>query len=103
MAFRNQDALPVPSTESLRRPLTDEEKLEIWGDRGGGVSREVLEELDRILQTGDAESRALAEACVHALIFRAMSDRMLDPRNGYVSQFNDSISDAVDGFNSFIR
>ena len=88
IVFRNQDALPVPSTESLRRPLTDEEKREIWGDRGGSVSREVLEELERMLQTGDAESRALAEACVHALIFQAMSDRMLDPRNGYVSQFN---------------
>lgn len=103
MTIRNQDAFPVPSIESLRRPLTDEERREIRGDRAGAVSKEDLEELDRILQTGDAESRALAEACLHALIFQAMSDRMLDPDSGYVPRFKRSISDAVDGFNEFIR
>lgn len=103
MTIRNQDAFPVPSIESLRRPLTDDERREIRGDRAGAVSKEDLEELDRILQTGDAESRALAEACVHALIFRAMSDRMLDPRNGYVTQFDHGISEAVDCFNSIVR
>lgn len=103
MTLANEDALPVHSIESLRRPLTDEERREIWGDRGGSVSREELEELDRMLQSGDEESRALAEACIRALIFRAMSNRMLDPDSGYVPRFHRQISEAVDGFNSYIR
>lgn len=103
MTLANQDALRVHSTESLRRPLTDEERREIWGDRRSSLSREDLEELDRMLQSGDEESRALAEACIRALIFRAMSDRMLDPDNGYLCQFGRGISEAVDRFNRYIR
>lgn len=103
MTFRNQDAFPVHSTESLRRPLTADERRQIWGDPGGSVSLEDLEELDRIRQSGDAESRALAEACLHAVIFQALSDRMLDPDSGNVPQFDRGISDAVDSFNEFIR
>lgn len=103
MTLRNEDGFPVPSMESLRRPLTAGERREIWGDRSGSLSREDLEELDRIRQSGDEESRALAEACLRALIFQALSDRMLDPDSGYVPRFERGISDAVDSFNRVIR
>lgn len=103
MTLRNEDGFPVPSMESLRRPLTAGERREIWGDRSGSLSLEDLEELDRIRQSGDEESRALAEACLHALIFQALSDRMLDPDSGYGPRFERGISDAVDSFNRVIR
>lgn len=103
MTLRNEDGFPVPSMESLRRPLTAGERREIWGDRSGSLSREDLEELDRIRQSGDEESRALAEACLRASIFQALSDRMLDPDSGYGPQFERGISDAVDSFNRVIR
>lgn len=102
MRFENQVGIPLHSLDSLRRPLTDDEKREIWGDRGGGVSREQLEELARILQSGDAESRALAETCLRALICQSMSDRLLDPDGGYVSRFGHRISEAVDRFNRYL-
>ena len=102
MRFENQDGIPLHSLETLRRPLTDDEKREIWGDRGGGVSREQLEELARILQSGDAESRALAEMCLRSLICQSMSDRLLDPASGYVSRFGQRISEGVDRFNRYL-
>lgn len=103
MTLEIQDGIPVSSAESLRRPLTDEEMREIWGRHGDGVSKGDVEDLARILQSGDAESRALAEACLCALIYLEISDRMLDPESGYVSQLEHSISEAVDRFNGYIR
>lgn len=103
MTLANQLAVPVHSTQALSRPLSDEERQEIWGHRGGSVSTEELEELERILQSGDDESRALAEAYLCVLIFKAMSERMLEPGHGYGSHFADSLSEAVAGFNRYIR
>lgn len=103
MTVFDQLAVPVHSTQTLSRPLSDEEKREIWGHRRGGVSKEDLEELERILQSGDDESRALAEACLRALILQAMSDHMLAPGNGYGPHFARNLRGAVDRFNRYIR
>lgn len=102
MTLANQLAVPVHSTQALSRPLSDEERQEIWGYRGGSGLGEALEELEQILQSGDDESRALAEACLYVLIFQAMSDRMLDPVSGYGSHFARDLTEAVDCFNRYI-
>ncbi len=96
-------AMPIPSMESLLRPLRDDEKRALWGDRAYGISPEMLDELADVLEECDEEERELIQACIQALIYRKMEAYLFDRRNGSVYKFIDSIEKTVDGFNRYIR
>lgn len=95
--------IPIPSAESLRRPLTDKEKREIWGDYASDISPEMLEKLAEALQEGDEEEREAIQALIQALIFRKMSAYLLDYPDGAVYKSIRSFEKTVDGFNRILR
>lgn len=95
--------MPMLSAESLRRPLTDEEKREIWGDYASGMSPEILQELADALRECDEEEREIVEAWFQALIFQKMAAYLLDRHNGALYKSIDSIEKTVDGFNRILR
>ena len=97
------EVIPTLSARSLRRPLLDEEKLRIWGSSGSRIPHEVLNELEHILREGNEEEKAMAEACFGVLILQQLEDRMLNPHDGIMYQFTESLAKTVDLFNRYIR
>lgn len=98
-----QDTFPILPLQSLRRPLSDREKLEIWKAGSSGLSQEALNELEGILQNDDEQYRELVEACISFLILRAMQAHTLQPKVGHIHRLTDSLTKAVNRFNRYIR
>lgn len=103
MTSMDRGAAPILSAESLQRPLVDEETLHLWGNRGGRSSSVSLSDLERILQEGDEKERASAEAYIYILIFQAMQARLLDPHGGHLHRLGETLRDAVNRFNQYLR
>lgn len=90
------------STRSLFRPLADAEAADLWGDQCKGISDETLNALASILQDDDESNRELMEACIQIVILQAIQDRMFGPK-GWSRHINDSLLEAVDRFNRYVR
>lgn len=91
------------SVQSLRRPLFDEASRQTGGNPYRGISQEAMNELACLLQDGDEQDRELVEACIGVLILRAMEAQMLEPRVGHAHRLANSLQEAVDRFNRYIR
>ena len=91
------------SVQSLRRPLFDERSRQTGGSQYRGISQEAMDELARLLEDGDEQDRELVEACIGVLILRAMESHMLEPKAGHAHQLANSLQEAVDRFNRYIR
>ena len=91
------------SVQSLRRPLFDEASRQTGGNPYGGIYQETMDELARLLQDSDEQDRELVEACIGVLIMRAMEAHMLEPRAGHAHRLANSLQEAVDRFNRYVR
>ena len=103
MTSTDRGAIPTLSVQSLHRPLIDEEMLQLWGDQWIGSRNPDLNELERILQEGDEQDRTLVEACISYSIFQAIQARMLHPDDGHLPRFGNTLREAVDRFNRYLR
>lgn len=97
------EAFAPLSLQSLRRPLIDERSRQTGGSPYRGISQEAMNELARLLEDGDEQDRELVEACIGVLIVRAMEAHMLEPRAGHAHRLANSLQEAVDRFNRYIR
>ena len=88
------------SLQGLRRPLRPGERCLL---RGADDSRASLGEFGRLLEQGDEQTEAIAEAMAYALIYRAMTKRLFDRRRGAVPEFVGRLRKAVDSFEANIR
>ena len=95
--------MPIPSMRSLQRPLRDEEKRALWGDRAYGISPEMLDKLADALEECDEEEREVIQACIQVLIYRKMEAYLFDRHDGAAYKFIESIEKTVDGFNKYLR
>lgn len=93
---------PAISTRSLFRPLEDAEIADLWGDRCNGISDEALNALAGILEDDDESDRELMEACIQIAIAQVVQDRMFGPK-GWSRHLNDSLLEAVDRLNRYVR
>ncbi|MDE0263740.1 MAG: hypothetical protein OXJ37_15165 [Bryobacterales bacterium] len=93
---------PAITTRSLFRPLADADIADLWGDRRKGISDETLNALAAILDDDDESDRELLEACIRIAIVQAMQNRMFGPK-GWSRYLNDSLLEAVDRFNRYVR
>lgn len=93
---------PAISTRSLFRPLAEAEIADLWGNRCNRVSDEALNALAGILEDDDESNRELMEACIQIAIVQAIQDRMFAPK-GWSRHLNDSLLEAVDRFNRYVR
>lgn len=91
--------IPIPSAESLRRPLTDKEKREIWGDYASDISPEMLEKLAAALRECGEDEQETVQGLIRALLFRKMATRMLDRQNGLLHKSIDNFEKTTDKFN----
>ncbi len=91
------------SVQSLFRPLADEEVAELWGNQWSRIPDSTLNELQSILQEGDEQDRAIAEAFIQLAIYQAMQAHILSPRGGHLHRLSDGLREAVDRFNRYIR
>ena len=88
---------------SLQRPLRDEEKRALWGDRAYGISPEMLDKLADALEKCDEEEREVIQACIQVLIYRKMEAYLFDRPDGAAYKCIESIEKTVDGFNRYLR
>lgn len=77
--------------------------LHLWGDQRIGAYNPDLNELERILQEGDEQDRAIVEAFISYSIFQAIQARMLHPDDGHLPRFGNTLREAVDRFNRYLR
>ena len=70
---------------------------------GVDKSRDSLDALGRLLEQGDEQAEAIASAMACALIYRTMTERMLDHRHGAVPRFAGRLRKAVESFEANIR
>ena len=89
----------VPSLRTLRRPLPDQGQHVLW-DRGGGrLPADLVKYLERAAGNGgEGTDEEVAEALAYALIFRALSFRMLDAEKGRVPRFVRRLGKSVRSF-----
>ena len=89
----------VPSLSVLRHPLPDQGQHVFW-DRGGErLPADLVKYLERATGNGgEGTDEEVAEALAYALIFRALSFRMLDAEKGRVPKFIDRMAKSVRSF-----
>lgn len=102
MTLEHWRETPAISTRSLLRPLAEAEIADLWGDRCSGIPDEALNALAGILPYDDESDRELMEACIQIAIAQAIQDRMFGPK-GWSRHLNDSLLEAVDRFNRYVR
>ena len=93
---------PAISTRSLFRPLADAEVADLWADQCKDISDETLNALAGILRDDDESDRELMEACIQIAILHSIQDRMFGPK-GWSRHLNDSLQEAVNRFNRYVR
>lgn len=103
MTFPYLETFGPLSAQCLRRPLFVEGSRQTAGNPYGGISQEAMNELARLLQDGNEQDRELVEACIGVLIVRTMEAHMLEPRAGHAHRLANSLQEAVDRFNRYIR
>ena len=96
--------MPIPSMRSLQRPLQDEEKRALWGDRAYGIlPPEMLDKLADALEECGEEEREVIQPCIQVLIYRKMQAYLFDRHDGSAYKYIESIEKTVDGFNRYLR
>ena len=101
-SMQSSATLPM-SAQVLRRPLTAEEQLALWGNSAGRISLEHLDELAHAWEELDGEEREVLQALIQALIRQKMATRMHSPHDGFTHTFLDRLGKTVDRFNRFLR
>lgn len=99
----DREAIPMLSAPSLQRPLVDEELHHLWGDELSTGSDALIDEWDRILREGDEHDRAVLEAYIRSLILQLMGAHMFRTDGGFSDWLGNTLPEAVDRFNRYIR
>ena len=86
------DALFAPSTGSLLRPLSDQERRAILGDSRIDVPPSLATELESMLNDEDPETRKVASELASILVLLALEKGLFVPKTGALPRFLASLA-----------
>jgi hypothetical protein len=88
------------SFHALQRSLSVQERRRLGGLDDG---RDLLAELDRLLDQGEEKAEAVSEAMAYELVYRTMMESMFDRRRGAVPRFVGRLKRVVDSLEASVR